>query len=137
MWHLVLLAHVPAGNSAVDKIDTRAEDELVVRQDSPAREGHGLRRAIHINRPVMDHIDPLVRQSAIRVANRAQLAKTTDIKVGEKAGVIGTARLDQRDINLALAVAGQIARSRCAPRTTTNHNNLARAAACGAHMRRA
>lgn len=125
MRHLVLHIHIPAGHGTVDEINPGAENQTVIGQHSASRQCHRLGVAVHADSPVMHHIDPVFRrQRAIGMAEVRHLLKTADIEVREKAGVILPRRFNQHDVNLALAVLGQIPRD-CGPACPATHDNHA------------
>ena len=91
---------------------------------------------IHANGPVMHNVHAIGSQATIRMADIINRLEPAEIEVREEAGVIGARWLDQRHIDFAFAVLGNIAGGCRTPCPTAHNNHAGFAMATGQNHRR-
>ena len=127
---------IPTGNSPVDKINPRRENELVIRHRCTTGQCHCFRIAVHANSPIMHDVHTAGGHCAVRMSEIINGFDPTEIKVRKEAGVIHARRFDQGDVNRAFAVFGDVARrGRTAGPAANNHNPRLSMAAGEGHGR--
>ena len=133
MGHGVLGRQIPAINSTIHKIDTRRQDQFIIGHRSATSQGNGFGIAVHANGPIMHHVDTRRGQSAIAVAQIINLFEATQIQVREETSVIHARGFNQRNVDFAFAVFGDIAGSGGPPCPAANHHNPRFGMAIGKH----
>ena len=86
--------------------------------------GSLLAGGIDRRRPVMDHVDAMtIGKAVIAVTDGIVVAISAQVEVGEEAGVIGTCRFDQGDVNVAAAVLCNVTGGSGPTGTATHHHD--------------
>ena len=81
-------------NRALYKIDSRRQDKFVIGQRGPTRQAYHFFITIDANGPIMHNVDATCRKLAIGMANIIKLFYPAQIKIREKAGIIGSGWLN-------------------------------------------
>ena len=123
MWHRVLRREIPALNRALDKIDPRRQDEFVIGQRGSTRQAYHFFITINANGPIMHNVDATGRKLAIGMADIIKLFYPAQIKIREKAGIIGSGWLNQSHINCAFAIFCNITRCGGAASSAAHHEH--------------
>ncbi len=124
MGHGGFVLTAPAGHAVIAQVDARRDDEPVIGQGLPAGEHHHLTVPVNAGGHVMGHGDAVGRcHLLVGMADVGHLLVAADHQIGVEAGYELPARLNQRQVECAGAVLGDVARGGAATCATADDHN--------------